>query len=265
MRFRILPAMPFAVVEKLRPILRFDNAVQILASRTLFRGTRLGVHRIAGAEMIVDHSADDAGSIRHCLDDSDYRRFVKTMGLRRASVLDVGANVGGFPLLLSAQGVTLERILCVEMNPNTYDRLRFNIRHNFPASEVVHAAIVGTPRQLSLELGRGSTGDSVYRKTPQAIVGRYTVDGITLDAVAEKIPGPIDVLKLDIEGAEAEVLTEGPPPVMLSRVRWLVIEIHPRDRYGAIVDCIERAGLKLVDQDAQDRCGLRLFGRSAAT
>ena len=50
-----------------------------------------------------------------------------------ANVLDLGANNGGFPLLLHTSGIELKKVVSVEFNPRTFARLNFNLTRIFPA------------------------------------------------------------------------------------------------------------------------------------
>ena len=57
--------------------------------------------------------------------------------------------------------------------------------------------------------------------------GEIKVQGITLDALIKQADAKnIDVLKIDIEGAEEAFLTAKPD--LLARVKNLIIEIHPQ-------------------------------------
>ena len=97
-------------------------------------------------------------------------------------VVDIGANVGGFSLMLLVDGVRISKLLCVEMNPNTFERLRFNIKTNFnEVATVINAAVVGNSRQIDLTLGIGSTGALIYRGTrDKSNRHTHTVQGVSL-------------------------------------------------------------------------------------
>src|SRR5258705_4558577 len=139
----------------LRQLFRFDNACQLLAEKLFFRRTSLQVYRIAGLEVIADNRASDAGSIRYCIATDVYSRYLGSITLPQAvNVLDLGANAGGFPMMLHVRGIQIGKLVCVELNPNTYERLRFNIRTNFPQAVVLNAGRVENPREIKVSLGR---------------------------------------------------------------------------------------------------------------
>lgn len=248
-----------------RELLGFDNRWQLIAERILFRGTHLQIYRINGLEMIVDHRASDAGSIRGCIVGDMYRRFLSQMNLKRdLTVADFGANAGGFACLLKVLGLEVRRLMCVELNPNTYERLRFNICTNFEHQPVVlNAAVCGTTREISLSLGVGSTSDNIYlgHRGTQSTSTRV-IQGRTFDELCEThLPGGvIDICKMDIEGAEAEVLSDSSTAIKsLDRCRYLLIEMHPVDRYSEMCRVLERRGFKLLSSEGKTKCGVHLF------
>lgn len=254
---------------RLRELLQFDNRWQLIAERLLFRGTHLQVHRINGVEMIVDHRGADAGSIRTCVAGTMYRRFVAQMKLGQClTVADFGANVGGFSCLLKVLQLDVDRLLCLEMNPNTYERLRFNICTNFSLNNtsVINAAVCGEPRQIPLSLGVGSTGDNIYfghRGEQDKVL--HTVEGRTFDDLCDKyLPGGmIDICKMDVEGAEAELLRYSSHSVnSLNRCRYFLIEMHPVDHYAEMCDVLKRHGFTLVDHEGKQMRGVHLFKNS---
>ena len=131
----------------------FDNSLQLLVERSLFRKTNLQTYRFGRHEAIVDHRAADAGSIVSCLTGNMYRQFFKHIHLpSKMTLVDLGANVGGFSLLMLAQGHDIEQLLCVEFNPRTYERLRFNIRTNFDINaHIINAAVCAKEQTIQMK------------------------------------------------------------------------------------------------------------------
>lgn len=252
-------------LERLREILRFDNRWQLAVDRVFFRSTHLQVHRINGVEMIADLRGADTGSIRSCVVGHMYRDFLVKMKLgKRLTVADFGANVGGFSCLLKVLGLDVNRILCVEMNPNTYERCRFNIRTNFSLdSAVINAAVCGEPREITLSLGVGSTNDSIYFGSRNGQESKsHVISGETFDSLCDTyLPGGIiDICKMDIEGAEAELLKESSSSVSsLSRCRYFLIEMHPVDHYAEMCKVLKHYGFELICHEGKEACGVHLF------
>jgi FkbM family methyltransferase len=256
-------------LEGVRAIWRFDNKWELLLSRTLFRSHPLTVYRYAGMEILVDHGADDPSGLRNVLVSPMYRQFLG--GIEAGgplNVMDLGASAGGFPLLLQASGLRLKRLACVELNPNTFVRMRFNVERNLRCAFVaVPAAVCGDGRELEVVLGPGSTGDSIDGSPGEG--GRpYRVPGITFDdAYRRAFDGEtVDVCKIDIEGAEYEVF-DAPGHGCISRCRHLIIEIHRREgrRPEEVLAELRRCGFALRPRDAKVAPDVYFLGNTDTT
>ena len=220
----------------------FNNRLELLTGRSLFRKTKVQVFRIGSVHMIADHRYSDIGSIVGCVSDRMYRNLLKEIKLpREISVLDVGSNVGGFPLLLHSLGHTFRKLTCVELNPTTYNRLHFNIKTNWPHASVLNRAVSSTRGAIEVRLGGGNTADSL-RGSPDSLGDLHSIASLQLDDIDHG--GEIDVLKMDIEHAEVDVLLNSGHARTLERTNALIIEIHPLERAEQIHAAIERTGLE---------------------
>lgn len=220
-------------IEGFRQIMRFDNRWQLLMDRILFRKTNLNVYRLGDIECIVDYRGGDINGLRYCLTSGPYRSMINKLSLgSEISFLDFGANCGGFPLLLRSLGFSLTKFVCVEMNPNTFVRLQFNVGHNVKrAPKLLNAALCGTQKTLDLRLEDGSTGDSIAAGSAASEQkgSQYRLKGMLFDDVFDLVwndsEGQVDLCKIDVEGAEYEVFSNSGHD-RLSRCRYLIIEIH---------------------------------------
>lgn len=254
-------------VEGMRAIWHFDNRWELLLSRTLFRNDNLKIYRIKGVEILVDHDAGDPNGARHVLTSSMYRQFLSRMELNGSlNVLDLGANGGGFPLMLHVNQLRLRKLACVEFNPNTFSRLRFNIERNLGCEfACLNVALCGTRRELEVELGSGSTGDSIYRQPEQRNGDKsvYRVEGLTFDDIYDKTFGGevVDICKMDVEGAEYEVFA-GAHHERIERCRYLLIEIHRIEgrRPEEVVSELERRGFVEIPVESNRDADVHLFG-----
>ncbi len=238
----------------LRALWRFDNRWQLIFDRLIRPRADVAVYRLGEMEFLIDHDAGDHNGTRLCLISNIYTRFLPQMSLGKSiSVFDLGANGGGFPLMLVQQGKRPEPLVCVEMNPNTFRRLQYNIGRNIPnRSTAINAAVCATRQQFRLSLGRGDISDSIYRSGDSAEPGKsdYTIEGYTFDDLFQRHfdAGPIDICKMDIEGAEYEVL-EGSAHECLKCCRYLIVELHEtsEERLRNFRERLTAAGFELVD------------------
>jgi FkbM family methyltransferase len=218
-------------LDGLRPILAFDNWPILLLERLFDRKTGFVGYRKDGRDILIDYHGGDQGGTRMCIVSDTYRRYLPSMKLPGpARVLDLGANGGGFPLMLSIAGVPLERVVCVEMNPMTYLRLQLNLATNLgPSAVAVNAAVSGMPRgsEILLKPNRGSTGESMYGNRAESAAAHVSVKTTNLRSLYEEYFANenIDICKIDIEGAEYEVFASTSDD-MLRMIRYLIIEFH---------------------------------------
>jgi FkbM family methyltransferase len=135
------------------------------------------------------------------------------------TILDLGANVGYATLALAAlyPGASF---VCVEPEPRNRAVLLENLRRNGLDARVLDFAIVGSPGSYRLVQRRAPSGTRVERGTDG------DVEGVTISALLDRAGiEHVDLMKVDIEGAEHEVFlgaSEWAP-----RVRALVGELHP--------------------------------------
>lgn len=242
----------------------FDNRIWLTFTKTFFRNENLQIYRYKGAEILTDHAGGDANGAREVLSSPMYRRFLPKMRLDKpVNVLDLGANNGGFPLLLATSGVKLKKVVSVEFNPHTFVRLQFNLLRNLDCEAFpLNAALCGHERIMEIALGKGSVSDSIYARSTDSQTGKYQINGLTLDHFCSAyFPDEvIDICKIDVEEAEFEVFTE-PHHSLLSRCRYLIIEIHERGRHKKeeIIPVIEALGLIRQDPDADADPSVHFF------
>lgn len=140
--------------------------------------------------------------------EEDVTRFVARISRPGWTVLDVGANAGYYSLLATDLGGAGSRAFAFEPNPRMVDLLRRSAALNPNASvEIVQAACGDHDGHVSLSVSPDphNTGLTTVRETlegPQpAQVALLRLD----DFCASRKLRP-DLIKIDVEGAEADVL-----------------------------------------------------------
>ena len=241
-------------INGLKEIWKFDNRTYLAFSRLLFPSQTVQLYKYRNIEFLSDHGAGDANGAREVITAGMYRDLLAQIRLSPIiSVLDIGANNGGFPLLLKSEGYEIERLICVELNPNTFGRLEFNLRRNFNSRfTAINAAVAGKKGVIHLKLGIGGSSDNIY-SSPDRVVGeRYELETLTFDDVVAMTFGNsvVDICKMDIEGAEFEIF-ESETAQSLTQVRFLLIEIHhdsSRNR-TSLIQRINDLGFSEIDGD----------------
>lgn len=213
--------------------LAFDNRAQLILNRLFFRKSRFVAHRINKIDFVADQQGGDECGLRPCLTEGMYDPFLRACGANEKSnqlvVADVGSNAGGFSLIFAAKAIPIKKIAAVEMNPLTYSRMRLNLLTTFgPSAKTVNAAIAGQSGTIEVPFTSGGTGESM-ESFSEVDGPKFSVPLVTLDEFLDNAfpDQKIDILKLDIEGAEWDVLNSNTCK-RLADCRFLIVEIHAR-------------------------------------
>lgn len=148
-----------------------------------------------------------------------YRMPEKWLG-RVATVVDLGANVG-LTTQFFAQSFPEARYVCVEPNPANAAVLRRNVAWLGARAEVIEAAVTDYSGQIAFDDNRPSyDGHIAAAGRTGRMVRCCTLDEIVASCGLDRI----DLLKIDIEGAEREVLRSS--AACLQKVGTIIIELH---------------------------------------
>ncbi len=183
--------------------------------------------------------------LQHCYDPADF--YVPHP---EDNVLDIGANIGVFMLYLEhrARGI---RVYCFEPAADTRVQLTRNIVENGLEQSVKVYDFAVTDRTGTVELKRAAvTGHrSIF---PSEYVSDARPEYVRTINLEEAIDQPgikkIDLLKIDVEGAEIEIL-EGADAAAWERIDRVTIEFHDRFRPGCRDRCVavlRRAGYSRI-------------------
>lgn len=143
-----------------------------------------------------------------------YRRLADPCG---GVIADLGANIGAFTLDWLHRNPRAH-VHAYEPDPDTCAVLRENVAANGLAPRVTiwNEAVARSDGQLAFDRSALSLGGRIGN-------GGLSVSCVSLGTVLERA-GALDLIKLDVEGAEADVLEGGAP--VLGRVPQLVGEYH---------------------------------------
>jgi FkbM family methyltransferase len=235
-------------------MMAFDNWPMLFLSRVFDRKTGFVAYRKNGMDILVDHVGGDENGTRMCIATDMYKKYLPTFVLPGAvNILDLGANGGGFPLMVRLAGIEVARVVSVEMNPLTFLRLQLNLTTNLRSSAIViNAAVCGMPEnsEILLNPSRGSTGESMYSDRTGSRDGsngsNIAVRTTTMQTLFDQYFKNqfVDICKIDIEGAEYEVFASSPDDV-LQRIRYLIVEFHDAPKTPEVLKRI--AGLGFIE------------------
>jgi FkbM family methyltransferase len=170
-----------------------------------------------------------------------------------AVVWDVGANVGLFSFAAAHLAGARGSVAAFEADSWLVGLLRRSAAIQPPSSapvQVVPAAVAGSCGLRSFNISsrsRSSSFLSGYGSSQAgAVAERQTVVALSLDWVAERLPPP-DVLKIDVEGAELEVL-EGATRLLEARRPVLLCEVSA-PRSAEVAALLRGRGYRVLDGD----------------
>jgi FkbM family methyltransferase len=134
-------------------------------------------------------------------------------------VIDAGANIGYMSVLAAAAGA---RVVSFEPNPDLLPILRKNVG---TAGDVRPVALGATCHTSALVMPAGSARNTgLARLADNGDTGGVPVEVQTLDeAIRER---PVEILKLDVEGAEYAALEGAANALRERRIRHIIFDDH---------------------------------------
>ena len=157
-------------------------------------------------------------------------------------VVDVGANAGIYSVYAALRVGERGRVIAIEPNPLPAERLKQNVHLNgvervctvvpvaVSSQAGVGSLVVGQNTTISHLAEPGTSGLEVPLRSLDEIMGTFNIANI-------------DLLKIDVEGAELAVLQGGAASV--GRARRIVIEVSEATA-DAVADSLEAAGFNRI-------------------
>lgn len=184
-----------------------------------------------------------------------------------ARVVDVGANIGTFTLYALREGAG--EVYAYEPSSEAHALLMRNTKANGYEDQVRARRLAVSDRRgnvLNIPAG-ASPFNAAKKKAKRSSVGSSgvkseTVKTTSLDAIIEET-GPIDLLKLDCEGAEYDIIPAASAD-SLQQIKALRLEYHAGNLDQLSKPLLD-AELKMTYHQAEgDRNGMAFFKRSRA-
>jgi FkbM family methyltransferase len=201
-----------------------------------------GVLILNGCRYTVALRTAESSAFREILLDNVYERLDDFIPSPEWTVLDIGANIGVFSMRQARRGA---RVYAFEPNPECFRRLTSAIDANRLSDMITafNCALGAVPGIGLLTVSTNTCTGSVMAVRPAGDVSRITVEVKSLDGVLASLGlKRIDLVKIDVEGAEVDVL-QGASEV-LAMVNRIVLEYHSEQLLEAVVAYLSGFGFK---------------------
>jgi FkbM family methyltransferase len=174
-------------------------------------------------------------------------------------VVDLGANIG----LTSLYYATLfpsAKVICVEPEPNNFDLLKTNCEQNGLHWTCLQQAIGGSSGKAMLSRHYYANQHSVLSGTTND-KDAIEVEMIKMDdLIREQKIDTIDLLKVDIEGAEYDLFAHCSAWIL--KVKLIIVEIHPTlVDYNGVIKSITKHGFHYVKASSLFQDSMDMFVR----
>jgi FkbM family methyltransferase len=176
-------------------------------------------------------------------------------------IVDIGANIGLAAKFFRRRYPDAE-IVAYEPDPESFRMAQRNV-HDLTYLSLRNLAVGPSFERLRLYRVAGESWGTSAFATDQTVAETFEVDAVTLDSIIEEL-GTIDILKIDIEGAEYEVLQACR---QLDRINCIVGELHPVSdvtpaQFFALLDAFE---FEILENNASRGKGTFLARRRPRT
>jgi FkbM family methyltransferase len=248
----------------------------------LYSSTKiLGVERILLLEM---HVPSHDYRIRCPLNKEDFTVMTKheeeIMGLFRPkqgdTVVDIGAHMGRYTITSSKSVGASGKVIAVEAHPYNFRILMHNLRsNNLKNVSALNCAVYSKKAKLKLYLPDEHLGYTMHHslmtnyltsKYSNEIQRRYIeVEADTLDNLL-KVRGINEVnwIKIDVEGAEYEVLKGAKEILSASKDISILVEVHGKDTYGPTIELLRSNNFNIEFEKTYDNGEKHVLGRKVS-
>jgi FkbM family methyltransferase len=168
-------------------------------------------------------------------------------------VVDVGAHVGHYTLISSKRVGQNGKVVAIEADPDNFEMLNRNIKLNGLTNVIpLNYAVYSEVSKLKLYVPGEESGFTIYntimvnRAKPEEKfieVNANTLDNLLQQNGIEQ--GQVNWIKIDVEGAEFEVLKGATRILSKSKDIALLIEVHGQDNYKPIIEFLNAIKFKI--------------------
>lgn len=232
----------------------FDNGPSVLAN--MARGRLMTdpgelVFRTGNLSIVTPNRPGARLPVYELFVEDSYSLAWFTAGLTAPTIVDIGAHVGCFSLAVADQ-LPGSHVTSFEATPSTFEYLERNVVGNAMEDRIsIHAtAVSGAAGTIEFaETGTGSGHNGVlHLGSPGTTTIR--VPSVTMRDAFDLAGRPVDVVKIDAEGAEYDMILSSSAEDWLP-VRRVVMEYHGVEGHSwkELESFFEATGLRVAGHD----------------
>jgi FkbM family methyltransferase len=175
------------------------------------------------------------------------------------TVVDVGAHIGLYTIIAAKRVGPSGKVIAIEPDPENFKILKKNISLNQLSNvEPLECAAYSAKKKLKLFLPEVEGGRTIFNTVMQDRVKSCNdfleVEANTLDNILnENNVKRVNYVKIDVEGAEFEVLKGISNVLEANKSVTLVIEIHGREAYLQVIDFLKAHNLQIVYEKSNQK------------
>ena len=239
-------------IERVRSLVRSEG--KFPAGRGLI-DLRFRSFRVQLDESVAHGSIDILAEI---MKERAHRDFSRFDGKDADVVVDGGASEGFYTIAIKIANPAC-KMVAVEPNPMAFELLKRNmVLNKFNDVELVHGALGRDDETRKFEYANvaSAVGSFHIRREkrpwlPERCIETIEVNCYTLDNLYKRYQlESVDILKLDIEGAEAEAFSSGLEA--LSKTKRVVVECHSNILRNNLLNLLTSMGFKLGHEETRE-------------
>jgi FkbM family methyltransferase len=175
------------------------------------------------------------------------------------TVVDVGAHIGLYTIIAAKRVGPTGKVIAIEPDPQNFKILRKNILLNQLSNvEPLECAAYSAKKKLKLFLPEVGSGRTIFNTVMQGRIkscdNSIEVEANTLDNILnENNVQRVNWIKIDVEGAELEVLKGMSNVLEANKGISLIIEIHGREIYLQLLDFLKRNDLQIIYEKSNEK------------
>ena len=172
-------------------------------------------------------------------------------------VIDIGAAFGIYTILSSKQVGPDGKVIAIEAHPGSFEMLNRNIKLNKLTNVTcLNYAVHSKKMKVKIYSNYTIMSERVLEEKAKkdfVEVNTNTLDNILLQQQQNGIrQGQVTWIKIDVEGAELEVLKGAHNVLSNSKDIALLIEIHGQDNYKPVIEFLNSYNISVIFQKNYD-------------